>query len=455
MIYRHLYLDVVIRVILLTVSCFGFAFEYVLINDVIINLNLLALIAIQVVLFIRSSNRINRDLQTFFMSVRNEDSTLRFSRRFRTRSFNRLHQTLQEVNDLIRRIKLENIEQNQYFKTITEHITVGLISFNRQGEVKLLNQAAKDLFNVKGAVSLASLDRRKKGLSEEIVNMKPSEKKLIKLKIEGIHGAELKQLAVRATELKLRDEQVKIVSFQDIKNELEEKELEAWQNLIRVLTHEMMNSTGPIKSTTHTLIELITSNKMADGTQRNASDELMNDLLDGLQIIKERSTGLEKFVKHFRQLNLLPQPEFQEVRLKEVLRNMGILMDEDIRKNNIAFRIKTQPQDLSVEADKKMLEQLLINLVKNSIHSLRKTKNPTLEVSAYSLGDGRVEISVKDNGTGIQPEEIEKIFIPFYTTHEEGSGIGLSLARQIMRMHRGTIEAFSEPGIQTVFTLRF
>jgi len=455
MIYRHLYLDVVIRVILLTVSCFGFAFEYVLINDVIINLNLLALIAIQVVLFIRSSNRINRDLQTFFMSVRNEDSTLRFPRRFRTRSFNRLHQTLQEVNDLIRRIKLENIEQNQYFKTIIEHITVGLISFNRKGEVKLLNQAARDLLNVKGAVSLASLDRRKKGLSEEIVNMKPSEKKLIKLKIEGIHGAELKQLAVRATELKLRDEQVKIVSFQDIKNELEEKELEAWQNLIRVLTHEMMNSTGPIKSTTHTLIELITSNKMADGTQRNASDELMNDLLDGLQIIKERSTGLEKFVKHFRQLNLLPQPEFQEVRLKEVLRNMGILMDEDIRKNNIAFRIKTQPQDLSVEADKKMLEQLLINLVKNSIHSLRKTKNPTLEVSAYSLGDGRVEISVKDNGTGIQPEEIEKIFIPFYTTHEEGSGIGLSLARQIMRMHRGTIEAFSEPGIQTVFTLRF
>ncbi len=455
MIYRHLYLDVVIRVILLTVSCFGFAFEYVLINDVIININLLALIALQVVLFIRSSNRINRDLQTFFMSVRNEDSTLRFSRRFRTRSFNRLHQTLQEVNDLIRRIKLENIEQNQYFKTITEHITVGLISFNRQGEVKLLNQAAKDLFNVKGAVSLASLDRRKKGLSEEIVNMKPSEKKLIKLKIEGIHGAELKQLAVRATELKFRDERVKIVSLQDIKNELDEKEIEAWQNLIRVLTHEMMNSTGPIKSTTHTLIELIASNTLHDGNQVTVSVELMDDLLDGLKIIEERSTGLEKFVKHFRQFNLLPKPEFQEVRLHEVIQDLGKLLDEDIRTNKITFRSKIHPGNLSLEADKKLLEQLLINLVKNSIYSLRKTEKPILEITALAPGNGRIEISVKDNGAGIEPGDIDKIFIPFYTTRKDGSGIGLSLARQIMRMHRGTIEAFSEPGIQTVFTVRF
>jgi len=455
MIYRHLYVDVIIRVILLTASCFALAFEYVLINDVIINLNLLALIAIQVVLFIRSSNRINRDLQTFFMSVKNEDSTLHFPRRFRTRSFNHLHQTFQEVNDLIRRIKLENIEQNQYFKTITEHITVGLISFNRKGEVKLLNQAARDLFNLKGAVSLASLDRRNKGLSEELLNMKPSEQKLIKLKIKGIHGTELKQLAVRATELKFRDEQVKIVSLQDIKNELDEKELEAWQNLIRVLTHEMMNSTGPIKSTTHTLIELISSNKKDDGKWNTISHELMNDVLDGLQIIEERSIGLEKFVKHFRQFNLLPKPEFQEIRLNEVIHDLGILLEEDIRKNNIDFRAETLPKDLSIEADKKMLEQLLINLVKNSIYSLRKTEKPILKVTAHALDNGRIEISVKDNGAGIEPGEMEKIFIPFYTTRKDGSGIGLSLARQIMRMHRGTIEAFSEPGIQTVFTLRF
>lgn len=455
MIFKHLFLDVIIRVILLTASCFAFAFEYVLLNDIIINLNLLAVIVIQVALFIRSSNRINRDLEAFFMSVKNEDSTLHFPERFRTASFKRLHQTLQEVNDMIRRIKLENIEQNQYFKTITEHITVGLISFNRQGEVKLLNQAARDLLDIKGAVSPASLNRRKKGLAGEMISMMPSEQKLIKLKSQGIKGEQMKQLSVRAAELKLMDEQVKIISLQDIKNELEEKELEAWQNLIRVLTHEMMNSTGPIKSTTHTLIELIMSNKRAKGIGESASRELMNDLLDGLQIIKERSTGLEKFVTHFRQFNLLPKPEFQVIRLEEVLHDLKILLEKDIRKNNIDFRIKTQPEGLSVEADKKMLEQLLINLVNNSINSLMEAKNPTLEVRGYVTGDGRIEILVKDNGKGIKPEEMEKIFIPFYTTRKEGSGIGLSLARQIMRMHRGTIEAFSEPGIQTVFTLRF
>ncbi len=455
MIYRRLYLDVIIRVTLLTASCFALAFEYVLINDVIINLNLLALIAIQVILFIRSSNRINRDLQAFFVSVRNEDSTLRFAKRFKTKSFIRLQHALQEVNDVIQEIKLANIEQNQYFKTITEHITIGLISFNKDGEISLLNQAAKDLLQVKGAVTMSSLDRRKKGLSKEILNMKPSEQKLIKLKIERVHGTELKQLAVRATEIKFRNKQIKIVSLQDIKNELDEKEIEAWQNLIRVLTHEMMNSTGPIKSTTHTLIELISPHRSPKDESKADSSELMKDLLDGLHIIKERSIGLEKFVKHFRQFNLLPKPEFQQDTLKDLCHDLEVLLEKDLRAHRIDFRTKIEPEGLSIEADKKMLEQLLINLVKNSIHSLDKTERPVLELSAHAADNGRFEISVKDNGAGIEPEEMDKIFIPFYTTRKDGSGIGLSLARQIMRMHRGTIEAFSEPGIRTVFTLRF
>ena len=455
MIYRNLYLDIIIRVILLTASCLALAFEYVLLNNVFINLNLLALIGIQVVLFVRSSNRINRDLQTFFVSVLNEDSTLCLSRRFRTRSFDRLYHSLQEVNDMIRRIKMESIEQNQYFKTIIQNISIGLLSFNQSGEVKLLNPAAKDLFNIQGAVTVTSLDRRKKGLSTEILSMQPAEQKLIKLKIPGIRGEQMKQLAARASEMKFRDEQVKIVTFQDIKNELEEKELEAWQNLIHFLIHEMMNSTGPIKSTTHTLIELISSKKSPDGLQKTISPELMNDLLDGLQIIEERSTGLEKFVKQFRQINLLPKPEFQEIRLKELFHDLGILLKEDIQTGNIDLRIKIQPEDLSVEADKKLMEQLFINLIKNSVYSLRKTENPILEIIAYLKYNGRTEISVKDNGIGIQPDEIEKIFIPFYSTREEGSGIGLSLARQIMRLHGGKIDVHSKPGVETIFSLLF
>jgi len=455
MIYRHLYLDVIIRVILLTASCMAFAFEYVLLNNIIIDFNLLALISFQVVLFIRSSNRINRDLQAFFMSVINEDSTLHFSQRFRTRSFNRLHHALQEVNNMIRRIKMENIEQNQYFKTIIQNISIGLLSFNQSGEVKLFNRAAEDLFNIKGADTVASLDLRKKGLSKDILNMKPSEQKLIKLKIPGIKREQLKQITVRATEMKFRDEQVKIISFQDIKNELEEKELDAWQNLLHLLIHEMMNSTGPIKSTTHTLIELITTKKVSDGLQKTVLHELMNDILYGLKIIEERSIGLEKFVKQFRQINLIPKPEFQEVRLKKVIYDLGILLEEDIRNNNIDFRLIIQSEDLSVEADKKLLEQLLINLIKNSIYSLRKTENPILVITVNLQDNGRIEISVKDNGIGIQPDEMEKIFIPFYSTREDGSGIGLSLARQIMRLHGGRIDVHSKPGVETIFSLLF
>ncbi|UCG26720.1 MAG: hypothetical protein JSV24_06980 [Bacteroidales bacterium] len=455
MVYRYLFIDVLVRVILLTVTSFVLAFEYVLVNDIIINLNLLVLIILQVLLFIRSSNRVNRDLQAFFSSVRNEDSTLLLTKKFRNKSYLKLHQSLYDVNEMIREIRMEIVLHNQYFKAITEHIDVGLITFTKKGEVRLLNRAAQNLLNLKGAITIDSLDRIRKGLSTILSSIKPFEHKLVNLKTSGIRGQELKQLSIRATELKFRDENIKIVSLQDIKNELDIKELEAWQNLIRVLTHEMMNSTGPIKSTTHTLIDLIAANSDAEVQQKNREPELVADLLKGLKIIEERSRGLELFVKHFRQFSLLPKPEFKIVRLNEVFRDLKVLMDEDIRSNGVDFKTSTVPENLSVEADKKLLVQLLINLLKNSIFSLRKTENPTLEISAYSGADGRTEISVTDNGPGILPDEMEKIFIPFYTTRNDGSGIGLSLARQIMRIHNGTIDAWSEPGIQTVFKLKF
>lgn len=454
--YRYLFIDVLVRIILLTATCFILAFEYVMVNDIVINFNLLALIIFQVILFVRSSNRINRDLQSFFQSIRNEDSTLSFPRKFRNKSFKQLYQSLTVINKMIRDIKLENKEQNQYFQTITEHISVGLISFNSKGDIKLLNQAAKNLLNLKGTISLDSFDRIEKGFSTILNSIKPSEQKLVKLKTSGLKGEEMKQLLIRATALKFRNESIKIVSLQDIRNELDAKELEAWQNVIRVLTHEMMNSTGPIKSTTNTLIEFIEQEgKPGSGEQKNVSSELFTDVLKGLKIIEERSEGLEMFVKHFRKFTLLPKPDFQKVRLNEIFHNLKVLFDEDIHTNKIVFKIRCVPVDLCIEADKKLIEQLFINLLKNSIYYLQKSNNPLLEIYAHQRDNSRIEVSVKDNGQGIQPAEIEKIFIPFYTTREEGSGIGLSLSRQIMRMHGGTIDAYSEPEKHTVFKLRF
>lgn len=456
MVYRYLFIDVLVRVILLSITCFILAFEYTTLNDIVINLNLLALIIIQVILFIRSSNRINRDLQAFFYSVKNEDSTLSFPGKFRNKSFRQLYQSLNGINEMIRDIKLENRKQNQYFQTITEHISVGLISFNRNGDVKLLNQAARNLLDLKGAITIDSFDRIEKGLSTILNDIKPSEQKLVKLKTSGLKGEEIRQLSIRATGLNFRDESIKIVSLQDIRNELDEKELEAWQNLIRVLTHEMMNSTGPIKSTTHTLIEFIEQEREPDTVeQKKVTQELFTDVLEGLKIIEERSKGLEMFVKHFRKFTLLPKPDFQKVRLKEIFNNLKVLFDEDIQTNKIVFKIRINPVDLCIEADKKLMEQLFINLLKNSIYYLQKSENPVLEIHAHQRDDSRIQILVKDNGQGIRPAEIEKIFIPFYTTHEDGSGIGLSLSRQIMRMHGGTIDASSEPGKQTVFRLKF
>ncbi|MBS1559875.1 MAG: GHKL domain-containing protein, partial [Bacteroidetes bacterium] len=253
-------------------------------------------------------------------------------------------------------------------------------------------------------------------------------------------------------ELTLRGEPMKLISMSNIQSELEEKEMEAWRNLVRVLTHEIMNSITPVSSLAGLVEdELKTKIKNQNFT---LTDEELQEMHLSVQTIGKRSEGLIRFVKEFRNLAHVPQPKLSEVRVKDLLEEIVVLHKKELTNSSIETEVRLQPDDLVVRADKTMIEQVLINLLKNAIQAFDGQTNKKIILSAYN-NEGHTILSVKDNGQGIDADAMERIFVPFFTTKKTGSGIGLSLSRQIMRQHGGQITVHSALGEGTEFFLRF
>ena len=243
--------------------------------------------------------------------------------------------------------------------------------------------------------------------------------------------------------------------MQNIQSELQQQELEAWQNLTRVLRHEIMNSITPISSLTSTLREILDQD-LVKGRENyyEMNQESADDLREGLSTIENRSKGLIKFVDAYREYTSLPTPKFKAVLLKDMIDKVAQLMKTDIKKTTIEFTHACDSEYLTIEADEEMIEQVLINLIKNAVEAIGNQENGKIElIGKYS--DNTVLIEVHDNGPGIIKEALVRVFVPFFTTKKTGSGIGLSLSRQIMQLHHGNLTVESEPNVSTVFTLRF
>ncbi len=283
---------------------------------------------------------------------------------------------------------------------------------------------------------------------EKLFALKAGEKETIKLVDEN----DFIQLIIYATEFKLRDQRYLLVSLQNIQSELEEKEMEAWQQLIRVLTHEIMNSITPISSLAST-VQTILKNNLEE--QTNLDSETFDDINSAVNTIQKRSEGLIHFVNSYRNLTKIPKPNFQIFQIISLFNRINNLMGSELKKLGINFHVSLNPKSLELTADPEMIEQVIINLIINAKQSLESKEDAEINLIASLDERGKILIRVIDNGPGIPEEVLEKIFIPFYSTKKNGSGIGLSLSRQIMRVHGGNIRVTSKPNEETVFTLRF
>ena len=399
-------------------------------------------LAWQVWSLIRFVDRTNRDVARFFQAVRHADFSQTFVTGGLGSSFDELKRSFNEVLDAFRAARAEKEEQALYLQMVVQHIGVGLVAFDRQGEVSLINTAAKRLLRVSRLGNVSDLDRLHPGLAAALAGLGPRRKTLVRLEEDG----EVRQLACFATLFRTGEQEHRLVSLHDIQSELEEQEMESWQRLIRVLTHEIMNSITPIASLASTAEDLL---------QQEALDgEEVTDVRTAVHTIRRRSQGLLHFVDAYRGLTNLPAPEFQISRVGDLFERVTRLMEQRFQEAGVGLEHAVDPSSLELTADPGQVEQVLINLLGNACEAAGGQAGARVELTA-SMDRGRVVIEVADNGPGIVEEALDRIFIPFFTTRQEGSGIGLSLCRQIMRLHRGTISARSEPGVRTVFSLRF
>jgi two-component system, NtrC family, nitrogen regulation sensor histidine kinase NtrY len=396
----------------------------------------------------RFVSQTNRKLTRFLESVKYSDFITGFTSDNKLgKSFKELNAAFTEVLEAFRKARSEKEEQGQYLNTVVQQVRTGILSFDAEGNVQLINANARRFMNVSSLKNIQDLIQTNPKLYHSINSVEPGKSELYK-------GSNELYLTIQATELRIRGSDVKLVTLQNIQPELQQQELEAWQNLTRVLRHEIMNSITPISSLTSTLREILDHEMIKKEVSYELTDEGAEDLREGLATIENRSKGLIKFIDAYREYTSLPKPSFKPVRLRDLIEKVAHLMKTDIRKTNINFEYECSSEYLTIQADEEMIEQVLINLLKNAKEALAETPQPVLRlIGKYE--ENAIKIEVIDNGPGIIKEAIDHIFVPFYTTKRTGSGIGLSLSRQIMQMHNGSITVESEPDVRTIFTLRF
>ncbi|PKP34710.1 MAG: ATP-binding protein [Bacteroidetes bacterium HGW-Bacteroidetes-17] len=391
--------------------------------------------------------RTNRELAKFLMSIKHSDFSVYYSTEHKKSYVGDLHQAFNEIIVSFKEIKIEKELQLQFLTLIVEQINVGLIALNGNKELILMNSAAENILGVKKTKTWNQLATKIVVFTSEVDKLTTGGKKLIELEESK------KQLSLNVSSSLLLEENHIIISFQDIKGEIEQKEAEAWIRLIRILNHEIMNSVTPISSLTETILMILGKDENKVNIE-DLSTEQIRDVIRSVKTIQNRSDGLFDFVTEYRKLTKIPQPKIETVAVNDLLQNAEQLWKPELIKNHIAFEFTKAEDSLTINADPNLIEQVLINLIKNSIQALESIENPKLSITAFN-DNGKICIQVKDNGVGIPSNLINDIFVPFFTTKEKGSGIGLSLSRQIMRMHGGNISVQSIPQVETIFTLSF
>jgi two-component system, NtrC family, nitrogen regulation sensor histidine kinase NtrY len=450
MISKNLYFNIAVRVSLIVALSALLGYFIVIDKSLRFSLICLLLIIFLTISLISYLNTTNRKIRFFFDSVRNDDSSLTFPVNTKNDGLNDLYKSMNKVNRQIQNLKIENRQQEQYFQILLEHLATGIITHNNKGFILHANSSAKRLLSADVLTHLQQIERIDQKLFQTITSIKPSERRLIAINNEQ---GEI-QLSLKATSFKTNDDELVILSIQDIKNELDEKEVESWMKLIRVLMHEIMNSITPITSLSESLYNIYSSGEQTLLPEQVTSKNIATTL-QGLNVIKEQGRGLMSFVESYRKLTRVPEPEKKLFRVADLISRVKILYNSLEKSESIKLSISLTNSDIEINADQNLISQVLINLLKNALEANENNPDAKIRIIAGLNNNLHPEICVADNGPGISEENLDGIFVPFFTTRKNGSGIGLSISKQIMRVHGGNLKVRSVPNRETVFCLSF
>lgn len=388
----------------------------------------------------------NRRIRLFLDAVRDNESTLFFPENTGSKEERHLHASFNRINTLLAELRLESCQQEHFYRALLQHIPGGVVSWNEAGQIKIVNDVALSLL---GCSLLRYIDQLEQiipdfqGVLREIA---VNEVAMVEIRREH----QVRQLSLSLSHIVLRNEEITILVLKDIGRELGRKEYESWDRLTHVLTHEIMNSIAPVVSLSNTLF----SYYQTDGNKKTGqeiTDLMISKTLRGLDTIRKQGQGLMHFTDSFRRLSFIKEPVPKLFSLSRLIQRLQLLFHADLERQQIVLTIELYRPDIELMADEELLSQVLVNLLRNATQALigQLEGNIKIRVSRESM----MTIEIIDDGPGISEDIREDIFVPFFTTKSQGTGIGLSLSRQIIRMHGGDLQVSSIPFSETRFII--
>ena len=447
MVSRSIYYQLIFRIICISISALLAAylfFDKHYLSSVIIFLLFIG----QAYGLVYYVNQTNRKIAYFFDAIKNEDFTLRFPEKLSVKSMEELNHSLNMLNHMIQDIHLKKQAQEQYYQEILRQADIGIFTINDKGHILYANPTIQHLLNYRPLNHIKQLKQIDPKLYTLFDSLEPFENTVYSLGNE--RGK--KELTLKCTPITIEGKKLLLVIVHDIQKELDDKETDSWVKLIRVLTHEIMNTITPITSISESILKYYKK-----GTKLTAPEEFseiqISNTAKGLEVIKEQGNDLMSFVQSYRTFLSVPEPDRKLIQAKKLLEKVRLLLQEYTSEHSINLKVDCQPEELELYIDEKQLTQVLLNLGKNAQQALEDQENGQINIKAGIDEQGKKYITVMDNGPGIPKELIDEIFVPFFTTKNAGTGIGLSLTKQIMRLHGGSIRVVSSDS--TTFILTF
>lgn len=397
---------------------------------------------------LRFQKKTHDEITQFVESVHYRDFSRYFDERRAPTELKPLRKGFNEINTTFKVISRERETQYHYLQKILELVDTGILSYEVEtGETGWINDSFKRLLGIPYLKTIHSLAKREENLYQDLIKLRPGESKIVTV----TRNQQQIKILVSVSALRSDNKLYRLLAFQNVSEALDETESRAWQKLLNVMTHEIMNSVAPISSLADTLKNRLQSPDISGNLARAE----LEDLELGIDTIKRRSEGLLKFTESYRNLNKITKLDLKRVLVCDLFENINTLMAPSLAKKHIGLDIIIRDLVLAVDIDINLIEQVLINLVVNAIEAVKDADQPQITLSAEAQPNAKIVLKVSDNGTGMPPELIDKIFIPFFSTRKTGSGIGLSLCKQIMLLHKGTIQVQSVEGKGSAFSLQF
>jgi len=441
MVFKSFRAGIALRIAVLLFTCYligwiGFNSRYI--HTIVV---LYIAVIVEAAWIIHYLDRTNRMLDRFFVSIF-ESGSFRFDNLPGSESFSRLTEKMEKLSQMIHVFRIQKEREYHYLKYVVEHLNTGILSLISDGKIDLVNQTGLKILGLTHAADVDDLKVLGREFYETIHSIRLGEQRITRAIVDN----ELVELSVRASEFKLFDREIKLLSFHDIHKELDQKELDAWQKVTRVMAHEILSTVSPIRSLSEHLSQLLNKN----GQNPMA---VYDDVRQGLEIINQRSEGLMQYVNSYRQLSDTPEPIPEKVGVISLTRGIVTLC-----KAEFGFEPEVElghdPDKIKIMADERLTVQAALNILRNCMQAVETVKTPKITITVRQIGN-KVRIQFTDNGTGIDPEDIENVFIPFFTTKQNGSGIWLTISRQLINIQGGQLDIQSRKGKGTTVTITF